>query len=183
VQEERLIILSAPSGTGKSTITKSLLQRNSNLQFSISTTTRKPRNGEQHGVQYYFTDDYEFQRMIRDKEFLEWAQVFTNHYGTTRKEVERIIAAEHYCLLDIDVQGALNIQQIYPNCKRIFILPPSVKELERRLRERGDTMESDIQIRLETMRQELSYIQNYQYFVVNDDLKTAVQTIEVYIFA
>jgi len=181
MNQRNIIILSAPSGTGKSSIIQLLLKSNPGFAFSISTTTRSPRPGEKEGKDYYFVSEEEFKAMIDRDEFVEWAQVHANYYGTTRREVKRILSQNLICLLDIDVQGAVNILKIYPDAKAVFILPPSLSELKKRLLKRGDTSLEQIELRLENAKKELAYISFYHYFVVNDDLGKAVHMIQTHI--
>jgi guanylate kinase len=181
-QEKRIIVISAPSGTGKSTIIKKLMEKHDNLKFSVSTTTRKPRPGEVEGVDYHFVDEKEFLKMREQNEFLEWARVHQNYYGTTKGAVKNILKKGNYCVLDIDVQGALQVLQIYPNSRRIFLLPPSIPELKCRLEKRGDTEMEAIQVRLENALKELTFISYYHYFVVNEDIDRTVEKMEQIIY-
>ena len=172
-----LFIISAPSGSGKSTLVSEVRRLVPGLDFSISYTTRKSRGSEQPGVEYHFTTREEFQRMIAADEFLEWAEVFGNYYGTALSALD--LAAEHGTdlLLDIDVQGALQVMQSMPDAVSIFILPPSPEVLERRLRNRsqaeGVANESVIETRLSEARTELQKIEDYKYALVNDILDQA----------
>ncbi|HEY5214899.1 MAG TPA: guanylate kinase [Acidobacteriaceae bacterium] len=172
-----LFIISAPSGSGKSTLVNEVRRLVPGLDFSISYTTRKSRGSEQPGVEYHFTTREEFQRMIAADEFLEWAEVFGNYYGTALSALD--LAAQHGTdlLLDIDVQGALQVMQSMPDAVSIFILPPSPEVLERRLRNRsqaeGVANESVIETRLSEARTELQKIEDYKYALVNDILDQA----------
>ncbi|PKL11270.1 MAG: guanylate kinase, partial [Spirochaetae bacterium HGW-Spirochaetae-6] len=162
---------------GKTTIAKKIVSTREDVFFSVSTTTRMPRKGEVEGVHYYFVKEGEFKDKIERGEFLEWARVFNNFYGTTRLEVERIITSGKYCLLDIDVQGALQIREQYPGCKAVFILPPSLQVLEKRLQERGDTDAEQMSLRLAKSKEELSFINYYDYYIVNDSLEDATRKV------
>jgi guanylate kinase len=172
-----LFIISAPSGSGKSTLVNEVRRLLPGLDFSISYTTRKPRGSEQDGVEYHFTSRSEFERMIHDGEFLEWAEVFGNYYGTALSAID--IAGQHGAdlLLDIDVQGALQVMEKVSHAVSIFILPPSPEVLERRLRNRsqaeGISNESVIETRLSEARTELQKIEDYKYALVNDVLDQA----------
>ena len=172
-----LFIISAPSGSGKSTLVNEVRRLVPGLDFSISYTTRKPRGSEQPGVEYYFTTREEFERMIAADEFLEWAEVFGNYYGTALSALDLAAAHGTDLLLDIDVQGALQVMQTMPDAVSIFILPPSPEVLERRLRNRsqaeGVANESVIETRLSEARTELQKIEDYKYALVNDILDQA----------
>lgn len=179
--QKRIIVLSAPSGAGKSTIVNALIEKNARFKFSISTTTRAPRTGEKDGVNYYFVSQDDFKAKREAGDFLEWAQVHSNFYGTTCQEVERIINNGDTCLLDIDVQGALQVEELYPYSKRIFILPPSIYELEARLKKRGDTAEEDMKLRMGNALEEMKFLPHYQYFVVNRELDLAIKEVQAII--
>jgi guanylate kinase len=172
-----LFIISAPSGSGKSTLVSEVRRLVPGLDFSISYTTRKPRGSEEDGREYHFTSREEFERMIAADEFLEWAEVFGNYYGTALSALD--LAAQHGTdlLLDIDVQGALQVMHKLPDAVSIFILPPSPEVLERRLRNRsqaeGVANESVIETRLSEARTELQKIEDYKYALVNDVLDQA----------
>jgi guanylate kinase len=172
-----LFIISAPSGSGKSTLVSEVRRLVSGLDFSVSYTTRKPRGSEENGREYYFTTREQFERMIHAGEFLEWAEVFGNYYGTAIVALD--LAREHGTdlLLDIDVQGALQVMERMPEAVSIFILPPSPEILERRLRNRsqaeGVANESIIETRLSEARTELRMIDDYRYALVNDVLDQA----------
>lgn len=172
-----LFIISAPSGSGKSTLVNEVRRLVPGLDFSISYTTRKPRGSEQPGVEYHFTTREEFERMIAADEFLEWAEVFGNYYGTALSALDLAAAHGTDLLLDIDVQGALQVMQAMPDAVSIFILPPSPEVLERRLRNRsqaeGVSNESVIETRLSEARTELQKIEDYKYALVNDILDQA----------
>ncbi|MGI4852730.1 MAG: guanylate kinase [Janthinobacterium lividum] len=172
-----LFIISAPSGSGKSTLVNELRKFVEGLEFSVSYTTRAPRGSEEDGREYHFTTRDAFERMIAADAFLEWAEVFGNYYGTARSAL--VLAAEHGrdLLLDIDVQGAMQVMQRMPEAVSIFIMPPGPKVLETRLRNRSAaehmTDEAVIDLRLRQARSELDYVEKYQYAIVNDVLDTA----------
>jgi len=172
-----LFIISAPSGSGKSSLVNEVRRLVRGLDFSISWTTRKPRGSEQDGVEYHFTSRDEFERMIAADEFLEWAEVFGNYYGTAIAALEMAATHGTDLLLDIDVQGALQVMEKMPEAVSIFILPPSPTELERRLRNRsqaeGVANEAVIEQRLNEARTELGRIEDYKYALVNDVLDEA----------
>lgn len=179
MQRGKLIILSGPSGVGKGTIRQILFDKQRiELAYSISMTTRKPRPGEKEGVDYYFVEKETFENMIENDEFLEYASFVDNYYGTPRKEVERLLDQGKNVLLEIEVQGALQVIKKMPEALSIFILPPSMAELEKRIRGRQTELEEVINKRLEKAKTELSYQEYYKYKVVNDSLEQAVLKIE-----
>jgi guanylate kinase len=171
-------IISAPSGSGKSTLVNELLKSVSDLEFSISYTTRAPRGSETDGRQYYFVTRIEFERMIRDGAFLEHAEVFGNYYGTARRFLHEAEQNGRDLLLDIDVQGAAQIQQKLPNATSIFILPPNRKTLEERLRKRSEDREEVIQRRLITASHEIENYDRYNYILVNDHLEESIEILQ-----
>jgi len=170
-----LLILSAPSGTGKTTLARRLVAAHPGAVFSVSTTTRAPRPHEKEGVDYHFVSEKEFQRMIDQGAFVEWAQVHGNHYGTPRSAVDR---AKGLVVFDIDVQGGQSIKKQRPDAVRVLILPPSLEELERRLRARSTDDEATVRRRLEAAQKEISRASDYEYRVVNDDLERAYGELE-----
>jgi guanylate kinase len=169
-----LLVLSAPSGAGKTTLVKALLARDPSLRFSISYTTRKPRPGEAPGKDYCFVDPEQFQQMVAAGEFLEHAEVFGNFYGTSRAQVEDLRAGGHDVLLEIDWQGARQIRANAPDCRTVFIMPPSVTELERRLRTRATDSEDVIRRRLDQALDDMSHWAEFDFVVINDALADAV---------
>lgn len=168
------LIISAPSGAGKTTIIRRLMDENPLLAFSVSTTTRKMREGEIEGDSYYYTDHETFQRMVDAGEFVEWAKVHTNFYGTAKKEVDRIRAAGKIPVFDVDVQGARNLRDNIDDAVLIFILPPSIDSLVERLRHRNTESEEELAIRIDNAIRELREYRNYDYFVINDRLEEAI---------
>ena len=181
-----LFIISAPSGSGKSTLVSQLLTLVERIDFSISYTTRVPRGSEKNGREYHFTTREEFLRMVEAGEFLEWAEVFGNFYGTAASALSHARERGHDLLLDIDVQGALQVMKKLPEAVSIFILPPSPQVLELRLRNRSQaehmTVESVIERRLSEAREELKQIGNYRYALVNDVLDRAVTEMRAIVF-
>lgn len=173
-----IVVLSAPSGTGKDTIAAKLIQCDSRLELSCSATTRKKRGSEQEGVDYYFMSPEEFDGIIKDGGFIEYAQYGRNKYGTLKSDVTRRIDAGKTVILVIDVQGGESIRKMYPGALTVFILPPSSEELERRLRARGTDSDEEISERIKIAQTEMKRAQEYDYAVINDDLDTAVK--EVY---
>ncbi|MEJ5367346.1 MAG: guanylate kinase [Bryobacteraceae bacterium] len=169
----QVFIISAPSGSGKSTLVNSLLEHEPGLVFSVSYTTRAPRGQEQDGREYHFVSREEFRRMIDAGEFIEWAQVFEDYYGTHRRYVDQGLAEGRDVVLDIDVQGARQLKEKLPDAVSIFILAPSRAELEKRLHARGDVSEDVIRRRLAKAAGEIREFGRYDYVLVNDDLQAA----------
>ena len=182
-QKGLLIVISAPSGTDKTTLCHMLLEEFPNMEFSISYTTRKPRPGELNGRDYFFVDRKTFERMIEEGDFLEWAEVYGNLYGTSKSQVLKALKEGKDILLDIDTQGALQVKKNFPEAVLIFILPPSLKELERRLKKRGTDDEETIKKRLQIAREEIRKALEYDYIVVNDILEVAFERLRSIITA
>ena len=172
-----LIVIAAPSGAGKTTLVHALLDRMPSLKFSISHTTRKPRSSEKHGVDYFFVDDDEFRRMADTGEFLEHALVFDHWYGTGKAYVEQLRLQGQTVVLEIDWQGAEQVRREAPDAKTIFILPPSVGELERRLRGRGTDSAATIARRLRDSVSDMRHWQEFDYIIVNDDVTAAAEAL------
>ncbi|WP_373898503.1 guanylate kinase [Haloimpatiens sp. FM7315] len=172
-----LIVISGPSGTGKGTICKALLNRN-DFWLSISATTRTPRKGEQHGREYYFLDKDEFERRISSKDFLEYAKVYENYYGTPKSEVLEKLEKGKDVILEIDIQGGLEVKKAYDEAILIFIIPPSIDELTNRIINRGTETEESLRIRLNSAKSEIKCSKKYNYVVVNDTVENAVNKIE-----
>jgi guanylate kinase len=170
----RLFVIAAPSGAGKTSLVRALMEREPGLRFSISFTTRKQRPNEAHGRDYFFVSREEFDRMVSAGEFLEHATVFDNSYGTARRQVEESLAAGQDLILEIDWQGAQQIRRALPECHSIFILPPSRAELERRLRGRGTDSEEVIQRRLRDAAGDMGHWREFDFVVVNDDFDRAL---------
>ncbi|MFA5941767.1 MAG: guanylate kinase [Sinimarinibacterium sp.] len=174
-----LFIVSAPSGGGKTSLTRALLARLGEVgiktMISVSYTTRAPRKGEEEGVHYHFVDEASFVEMVRRGEFLEHAEVFGRRYGTARPRTAQLLDAGYDVILDIDWQGARQVRQQMPGAEGIFILPPSLDELERRLRARSQDDEDTIARRMRAAREEMSHYDEYDYVVVNDDFERALR--------
>lgn len=173
-----LVVISAPSGGGKGTVLKELFARDDNLRLSVSATTRKPRPGEEHGKQYYFLSQEEFETLIREGKMLEYAEYVENYYGTPRGPVEEWLSQGRDVVLEIEVQGGAQVKKLMPECVSIFILPPSMKVLEERLRGRGTEEDAVVRQRLETARLEIPQANGYDYVVYNDCLEDAVDEIQ-----
>ncbi len=178
-QKGKVIVIVAPSGSGKTTIANMLLDDFKQVQFSTSATTRKPRPGEQDGREYYFLSEAEFDELVEQNGFLEWEPYSGNRYGTLRSEVDKLVETGYFPLLDIEVKGALNVKQMYgSDCIAIFIKPPSLEELRRRLINRKSETEEQVQIRLEEAKKELQYADEFDYVVINDELDEAYSQVK-----
>lgn len=169
-----LYIVSAPSGAGKTSLVKALLEQDEQVKVSVSHTTRSQRPGEQDGVDYHFTDITGFEQMVAAGDFLEHAQVFDNHYGTSQAEVERLLAQGLDVILEIDWQGAKQVRERMPGCIAVFILPPSLQALESRLRGRGQDDDTIIDRRMQDARNECSHYDEYNYLIINDNFDIAL---------
>jgi guanylate kinase len=174
----KLFVIAAPSGAGKTSLVRALMERRPALHFSISYTTRKQRPTERHGHDYFFVDKPEFERMVAAGEFLEHARVFDNYYGTSRPQVEQILDQGQDVLLEIDWQGAQQIRRALPECRSIFVLPPSREALEQRLRNRATDSDEVIARRLRDSIADLSHWSEFDYIVVNDDFTHAAAELE-----
>lgn len=169
----RLLVISAPSGTGKTTLCRLLMDQFKGISYSVSHTTRKPRAGEVHGTDYHFVSVEEFERMIANQELVEWAKVHDNYYGTSLKFIRESLDQGRDILLDIDVQGAANIRAVYPEAVTLFIMPPSMTVLRERLGKRGTDSPEVIETRIKNAVMELEQKDLYLHVIVNDDLETA----------
>lgn len=174
----RLFVVVAPSGAGKTTLVKALVVRRPGLRFSISYTTRKKRSNEAEGVDYLFVSVDEFARLRARGDLLESAEVFDNHYGTSRKQVEQHLQDGHHVILEIDWQGAAQVREAKPACISIFILPPSTDELEHRLRSRRTDSDDVIRRRLRDALSDMSHWSEFDFAIINDDLERAVDDLE-----
>jgi guanylate kinase len=173
LSEGRIIIMTAPSGTGKTTVAKLVFERFENLRFSVSHTTRPGRQGEEHGCSYYFVGDAEFDRMVEENAFAEWAHVHKRRYGTSRAEVQRLLSDGYDILLDVDVQGARSLRKVYPDAISVFLLPPSMVELSRRLTGRGTESDAQLTTRLNTARDEVMDAKDFDFVIVNENIERA----------
>jgi guanylate kinase len=171
----KLFVITAPSGAGKTSLIEAVMREDPTLKISVSYTTRAPRAGEKDGVDYHFVDRATFDAMQRRGEFLESAEVHGNHYGTSRRVILDAVARGEDLILEIDWQGAQQVRRLYPNCVGIFIVPPSVEELERRMRSRGKDSEEVIRRRIDNAREELEHAGEFKYAIINKDFDTARQ--------
>ena len=169
-----LFVVVAPSGAGKTTLVDALLKREPNVHLSPSWTTRSPRPGEKDGVDYHFVSRDEFERMIGAGEFLEHANVYGNYYGTSRKWIEGELAGDHDVLLEIDWQGAQQLRRLFPHMVGIFVLPPSLDELRKRLKSRGKDSPEAIEKRMASARHEISHVLEFEYIIVNENFEAAL---------
>nr|WP_300090540.1 guanylate kinase [Sedimentibacter sp.] len=178
-----LVVISGPSGAGKGTICSRLKEEFKDLKVSVSATTRKPREGEEEGTSYFFINEEDFIKRINNDEFLEYAKVYGNYYGTPKNEVFKQLEEGNDIILEIDIQGALQVKKNYPKGVFIFILPPSLSELNKRIENRGTDSKEVIMKRMQCAYDELNYAFEYDYVVVNDEVETAVEKIKHIIFA
>jgi guanylate kinase len=174
----KLLVFAAPSGAGKTTLVHAVVTKHPELRFSISYTTRKPRPNEANGVDYLFVDEAEFMRLRDQGELLEYAEVFDHYYATSRSQVEKHLTDHRNVILEIDWQGARQVRESMPECVTIFILPPSVEELERRLRDRRTDSPEVIARRLRDALSDMSHWDEFDYVIINDDLDRAVSDLE-----
>ena len=177
-KEAKLFVIAAPSGAGKTTIVKALVTRNPELRFSISYTTRQKRRTEVDGVDYLFVDVENFQKLRDEGELLEFAEVFDNYYATSRSQVEKHLAEGQDVILEIDWQGARQVRESMPECVTIFILPPSLEELERRLRDRRTDSAEVIERRLRDALSDMAHWDEFDHVIINDKLEQAVTDLE-----
>ena len=177
-QKTRLFVIAAPSGAGKTTLVHATVMNSPDLRFSISYTTRPQRSNEVDGRDYHFIDTVEFEKLRAEDDLLESATVFDNFYGTSRKQVEEILGDGHNVLLEIDWQGARQVRESMPDCVTIFVLPPSLAELERRLRDRRTDSDEVIERRLRDAVSDMGRWDDFDYVIINDDLDQAVAKLE-----
>ncbi|ARV62308.1 guanylate kinase [Nostocales cyanobacterium HT-58-2] len=178
----KLIILTGPSGVGKGTLMRALLQRHPELHYSVSATTRSPRQGETNGKEYYFVSRREFEQLVAAGELLEWAEFAGNYYGTPKEAVVNQVLSGKRVVLEIELKGARQIRASYPSALSIFILPPSLSELEKRIRGRAQDSEEAIARRMHRAQEEIRAADEFDIQIVNDDFETALNSIEAAIF-
>lgn len=172
-----LLVISGPSGVGKGTVLHDLMNTQKNLVYSVSATTREKRDGEVEGVSYFYKSHEEFKNMIDESQFLEYAHVHNNYYGTPKEFVDKKINEGKIVVLEIDVQGAVNVKKNTENAVFIFLAPPSLSELKNRIVGRGTETENDINLRMKNARKELEYIKYYDYLVINDHINSAINSV------
>ncbi len=178
IRKGLLLVVSGPSGAGKGTICKALLTRNPEIQLSVSATTRSPRAGEVDGVNYHFITRETFESRIEKEGFIEHARVYDNYYGTPKANVMAALDAGDDMLLEIDIQGAMQVRDRMPDGIYVFILPPSMSELKNRIIKRGSETQESLNKRFASAYQEIDFIKKYDYYIINDDLENAVATLE-----
>jgi guanylate kinase len=178
-----LLVVSAPSGSGKTTMVRSLLARDLELHYSVSYTTRRPRPAEREGVDYHFVSRQVFEEMVRSGAFAEWAEVHGDSYATSARLLDDVLSQGLDVVCDIDVQGALRLKERYPDSVLVFVLPPSIEELRRRLAGRNTERPEVVERRLAASRAEIAQAGHYDYFIVNDDLEEAVERLHQVILA
>ena len=178
-----LIVISGPSGAGKGTICKALLEKHKDLYLSVSATTRSPRKGEVEGVNYYFLTREQFNTKVSENGFLEYAEVYGNFYGTPKANVEQMLEDGKDVILEIDIQGALKVKENFSEGVFIFILPPSMEELKQRIIKRGSETKESLMTRFKSAYQEINYVSKYNYAVVNDTVEIAAGKVEAIIAA
>lgn len=185
MQQEKglLFVLSGPSGVGKGTVCNALRKVNKNITYSVSATSRAPRAGEIDGVNYFFKTKEQFEEMIKNDQFLEWAQYVNNYYGTPKQFVMDMLEQGKDVILEIEVQGAMQVKQKYPDGIFIFLAPPDMEELHQRIRNRGTEDDEVIQRRMRKAREEIDMMVNYDYVVINDEVDLAVKRIEAIVIA
>ncbi len=178
-----LIVMSGPSGVGKSSIRKALFEKVNNFVFSVSATTRAPRNGEKHGVDYYFISEKDFKAKLENNEFLEWNYFVGNYYGTLFEEVERLRRTGKNVMVEIDVNGALMARSVLTDAIYIFIAPPTKADLISRLKQRGTETDERISERIEKAKNEFKYADKYDYIVINSEISKTVETLQAIVLA
>ncbi|MCK8818217.1 guanylate kinase [Natroniella sulfidigena] len=182
-QRGNLIVLSGPSAVGKGTVLSFLLEEYDDICYSVSATTREPREGEEDGIDYFFMSTKKFKSLIKKNEFIEWAKVHNNYYGTPKKYVEETLASGRDVILEIDIQGAKQVKDSFAEGIFVFLAPPSLDELESRIYGRGTESEKAIETRLENASKELKQVEEYDYLIINDQVEKAVKKLKAIIVA
>ncbi len=174
-----MIAIAAPSGTGKTSVIREILKEyGDKIIFSVSATTRKKRNNEQHGVDYFFLTVDEFKKRIEENDFIEWEMIYNDYYGTLKSEIEKMLKTGKSILFELDVKGTYSLKKIYPESVSIFLFPPSLEELENRLRNRKTESDESINKRMERVKMELDNAENFDFKIVNDDLKKTTEQVK-----
>ena len=182
-RQGNLFVVSGPSGAGKGSIIKELVNLRDDIWVSVSATSRVPRKDEREGGNYFFKTKEEFRRLIQDSAFLEWAEVFHNYYGTLKEPVLKELKRGMNVILEIDIQGALQIKEMYDEAIFVFVLPPSLEELKNRIIHRGSETEETLSLRLRAALEEISYVEKYDYFIINDQLNESTKRLDAIITA
>ena len=183
MKKGNLIVLSGPSGVGKGTVLRKLLKNYTDIEYSISATTRPCRKGEINGKDYFFLSVEEFFQMVENNQFIEWAKVHDNYYGTPKEYVNNTLSEGKDIILEIDIQGARMVRETHPEAIYVFLLPPSFAELEKRLNKRGTEDQKSKEIRLRNAQEEIKELANYDYQIINDNLEEAVEQLKAIIIA
>ncbi|MDR2426132.1 MAG: guanylate kinase [Endomicrobium sp.] len=181
LQKGSIIVVSAPSGAGKTSICDAIIKEDKNTIYSISATTRLPRSHEKNGIEYFFVSETKFKTMIKEEKFAEWAKVHGNYYGTLKSFLDKTLKSGKNILLDIDVQGGINIKRQYPQACMIFIMAPDLKTIEKRLRYRNTDSDKVIKERIKNAKKELKSFPKYEYLVINDNFEKAVKSVSTII--
>lgn len=176
-----IVVISAPSGAGKTSVCSAIVKSSRSIVYSRSYTTRCPRQGEKNGREYFFVDESEFKKMIEEEKFAEWAKVHGNYYGTSKDLLDNVLETRRNILLEIDVQGGINIKKQYPQACMIFIMTPDLKTLEKRLTARDEDCKKIIDVRLSNAKKELKYLNKYEYLVINKQLNETIDTVKTII--
>ncbi|OPL08019.1 MAG: guanylate kinase [delta proteobacterium ML8_F1] len=177
LRKGNLFVISGPSGAGKGTIIREVLKSTRDIKLSVSVTTRDSRRGETEGINYYFKSDEEFEKMISEEGFLEYAKVYDHYYGTPKEPVLKAVEQGENIILEIDIQGALQVKKSYPEAIFIFILPPSMAELKNRIVLRGSETAEALKLRFASALEEIAYIEKYDYYIVNDTLASSTRSL------
>jgi guanylate kinase len=181
LKKGKIIVVSAPSGAGKTSICAAIVKKDKNTVYSISATTRQPRDGEKNGIEYLFVSDSKFKAMIKGSKFAEWAEVHGNFYGTPKSFLDKTLKSGKNVLLDIDVQGGISIKKQYPDACMIFIMAPDMKTLETRLRSRKKDSDKVIKTRLANAKKEMKSLPEYEYLIINENLDDATESVSAII--
>lgn len=182
-REGLLIVVCGPSGVGKGTLLSKILNEDKKIMFSVSATTREPRQGENEGIDYFFKTKVQFEDMIKNDDLLEWVKYCDNYYGTPKAFIDSSISDGNDVILDIEVEGAMRVKEKYPECILVFVVPPTIEELKKRIEKRGSESSISVSKRLKRAEEELNYIDKYDYVIVNDDVNEAINELKSIIVA